>query len=241
MRVSGRYRSLGRHASISDAATPSSAGTSVTSVRSPSRSDAKLGRPATSSRAAARLKPSVYAEKLATPELNIRRTMGRGSQRSNGMPTGMSGAGSRPCSNTRRHPRPGVLRDERDPRDPRRQERRKRPARDDDRHAAAAEVGDLGRRPLEQLVVRPHALVGRPDPRDAADELRRPLLGDAVTDQVVGDAGRVEHGPERASVRRDCDLSSALGERSPDLEHPRDLGEEAAVREEADHPSGHLR
>ena len=100
MRVSGRYRSLGRHASISHAATPSSAGTSVTSVRSPSRSDAKLGRPATSSRAAARLKPSVYAEKLATPELNIRRTMGRGSQRSNGMPTGMSGAGSRPCSNT---------------------------------------------------------------------------------------------------------------------------------------------
>ncbi len=140
-----------------------------------------------------------------------------------------------------RHPRPGVLRDEWDSRDPRREERRKRPARDDDRHAAAAEVVDLGRRPLEQLVVRPHALVGRPDPRDAADELRRPLLGDAVTDQVVGDAGCVEDGSERASVRRDCDLSSALGERSPDLEHPRDLGEEAAVREEADHPSGHLR
>jgi hypothetical protein len=144
----------------------------------------------------------------------------------------------------RRQESPGMLGDQRDPGEPGRQQRSQRPAGHGRPDLVPREVLCLGESVPAQLLITPHALAGRADAGHRAEELLVPPGAYARPEHVVGYPG----GPEQAlvgpAVGHDLDPGRAVcigrGALPPaqgpvDLEHPRGLGQEAAVRHQADH------
>lgn len=149
--------------------------------------------------------------------------------------------GQQAAFENRRQERSGMLGDQRDPGEPGRQQRGQRPAGHGGPDLVPSEVLRLGNGVAAQFLIAPDALAGRTDAGYRAEEFLVPPGAYARPEQVVGHRGGPEQALVGAAVGHDLDPGRgalALAQSPVDLEHPRGLGQETAVRQQADHGFG---